>query len=179
MADSSTPKPPPLPPRAGHREPSASSDQADLYARHWKYIAGGEQFGPLHALEIMEEMIEGYIHPGMYVWRPGMDEWKPITEVPELVSQIRARGIALNPEAYGRSRPSGVLGRSPESFFAGFSGLVGLLIWPFGIVAVIVSIYCLVTRKKKQQPPSALWGIFGLLTGLGGLVIHLLVLPRM
>ena len=42
----------------------------------------GIQSGP-HTFVELQQM---EITPAAYVWRPGMDDWKPITSIPELVS---------------------------------------------------------------------------------------------
>ena len=38
----------------------------------------------------------GEINTGQFIWREGMDEWKPIFEVPELKSLLQGEYFAFN-----------------------------------------------------------------------------------
>lgn len=56
----------------------------------WYYVGHYGQLGPL-TREQVDELVEGgVIAADTYVWRTGMAEWLPATQVPELAPSLRA-----------------------------------------------------------------------------------------
>lgn len=62
----------------------------------WYIHAGGQQQGPCELEDVKELVIQGKINARAFVWKPGMAEWKKITEVPEL-----AEVLATTPNSAG------------------------------------------------------------------------------
>lgn len=50
----------------------------------WYFAVDEQPEGPYTVREIDVKFRTGEINSAQYIWREGMDEWKPIFEVPEL-----------------------------------------------------------------------------------------------
>lgn len=54
----------------------------------WYHAADGPPEGPLSKDEILRLLARGSVPRSVPVWRPGMDEWRPAGEVPELAELL-------------------------------------------------------------------------------------------
>ncbi len=53
--------------------------------KEWYYATDGQQHGPVTLREMQELLRNGTIDPGKHlVWKQGMPDWKPVSEVVEL-----------------------------------------------------------------------------------------------
>lgn len=52
--------------------------------KQWFVAAGNKKVGPLTRARVLERLSEGKVPARALVWREGMDEWLPVTQVPEL-----------------------------------------------------------------------------------------------
>jgi hypothetical protein len=59
--------------------PSVPLDEA----RVWFAMAGRERIGPLSAVELASLRQAGALEEQAFIWRPGMETWQPLAEVPE------------------------------------------------------------------------------------------------
>lgn len=54
------------------------------------YVAlDGEKVGPLSQIKLVEMLEDGRVTAENKVWHQGMDEWKPMSEVPSMASRLR------------------------------------------------------------------------------------------
>src|SRR4051812_10106663 len=59
----------------------AGSDMAEA---NWFYVRAGQQQGPTDLQSLSDLIRRGEIQPTDLVWRDGMPDWTPATQVPEL-----------------------------------------------------------------------------------------------
>lgn len=52
--------------------------------KQWFVAAGNKKVGPLTRARVLERLSEGKVPARALVWREGMEEWLPVTQVPEL-----------------------------------------------------------------------------------------------
>ena len=57
---------------------------------HWYFVRDGHREGPVSPEFIADELRAGHLGPQDRVWAEGFEEWKPISEVPELADLARA-----------------------------------------------------------------------------------------
>jgi len=89
----SAPQPqPPPPPARGVTPPPL--------AREWFVAVNGEQAGPVNRIEAAKRVSEAHTEDEIYVWKEGLDGWKPPHEVPAIqqeLNALRARTAAPPP----------------------------------------------------------------------------------
>jgi uncharacterized RDD family membrane protein YckC len=83
----------------------------------WYYAVNGAQQGPVPLEHLTEWVRTGQLAPDAMVWRDGMAQWLPVSQVPELVPALGGGaaggyGVAAQP-AYGSSQ--GQYGQQPAS----------------------------------------------------------------
>ena len=74
----------------------------------WYYVVGESQHGPFEDDEIRRLLTEGKISDQTNVWRDGMDNWLPMSQVPEWSGQV----VSTNPYS---TNPYGAQGQSYHS----------------------------------------------------------------
>jgi hypothetical protein len=52
----------------------------------WYYGSQGQQSGPVSEMELRRLLATGVLTQQTLVWRDGMEEWKPVAAVPELLA---------------------------------------------------------------------------------------------
>ena len=52
----------------------------------WYYGKGGQQEGPFDEATLRQRIASGQVNPTDLVWREGMAEWLPLSQVAELSS---------------------------------------------------------------------------------------------
>lgn len=73
--------------RAGNNSSPTPSPSASPQSETWMLHIDGQQFGPYDKTTIKQMLMAGNINPTeAYVWKAGMNEWKPFSEVPSLAS---------------------------------------------------------------------------------------------
>ena len=55
----------------------------------WHCAIGNTQFGPISLEQLLEWINQGRVGANDLVWRQGMAQWQPASQVPELTSQFR------------------------------------------------------------------------------------------
>lgn len=70
--------------------PQAGSDLASTSPGGWSVMVGEGDQRSLTEAQIRELFRNGTIDDGTYVWRDGMPDWVPMSEVPELAEALRA-----------------------------------------------------------------------------------------
>ncbi len=77
--------------RSAHSSPSVSQSVSQAKPqnepdRTWFLAIGDEQVGPLILSEVQQKWQSGLVNHSTLCWKPGLDTWKPISEMPELGS---------------------------------------------------------------------------------------------
>ena len=60
-------------------------------AAEWYYLIDGEQVGPVETFRLRELVDSGFLKPTDFVWREGMADWKPASQVQTLFSPASPR----------------------------------------------------------------------------------------
>lgn len=123
----------------------------------WHYGENGQHFGPVDENGIRQAIAAGAVLPHTLVWREGMTDWLPLSQVSELVGP--APMAAPMPYSY----PQGpyVVPYAPSSGLAIASmvcGIVSLFMCYFAILGAIPAVICghlaLVRIKESPLPMS-------------------------
>jgi predicted Zn finger-like uncharacterized protein len=77
-------------PAAEQAPAGASQDQGAI----WHVVIDGEQAGPYAPSQLAEMLSGGTVDWEAYVWTEGFDNWLPMRDVPDLVSQITGQNGA-------------------------------------------------------------------------------------
>ncbi|HUT77318.1 MAG TPA: GYF domain-containing protein [Polyangia bacterium] len=86
---------------SGYQAGGGAADEAV-----WHIVVEGEQQGPYTAGQLAEYLTAGNLDFETFVWREGFDDWKPIRDIPEIVSKTSgspapARAAVVAPVAAG------------------------------------------------------------------------------
>ena len=71
-------------------QPATAKERQSFERSLWFYLVGEEQFGPVPFAEMKKVWREGLIGSASYVWREGMADWKPLSDLPALEGEFRA-----------------------------------------------------------------------------------------
>jgi hypothetical protein len=108
----------------------------------WYYSKNGMQLGPLSTEELSGKANGGEVLPSDLIWREGMADWLPLSQVPEFQG---AGGLATPPPIAMGSVPI----QQPPRYQAGYvPGSVPNYLWqsivvtvlcclPFGVVSIV------------------------------------------
>jgi len=158
----------------------------------WFYGKDGTQHGPVSDQEIGELIQSGQIDGTTIIWREGMADWLPLSQVPEFQSTVTPAttgggnttqataspyttpvAAAAAPIAYTAPAPTD--GLSIASLVCGIMAIIACYIWGlFGLPAVICGH---ISLKKIKNSPTPIQGkgmaIAGLICGYIGIVFQL------
>lgn len=96
----------------------------------WYYARGGQQVGPVSEAQLRALINQGALQPTDLVWRDGMAQWQPVSQVADLAGP--APVSYYNPQAGMRS------GGTPPPTYLVQAILVTLCCClPFGIVSIV------------------------------------------
>jgi predicted Zn finger-like uncharacterized protein len=70
----------------------------------WHVAIGKEQKGPFTAGEIKERARRGEINGETFVWREGLGDWKPLSDVAEFTDLLPATDVAREQPMFGTTR---------------------------------------------------------------------------
>lgn len=145
---------------------------------NWYYGENGEQRGPFEEHELREMIAAGKVGPATIVWREGMENWHPLSEVPEWSGQLVASASPYLPPRSpgyppGHYHPYPVApnnGNAIASLVCGIASVLMFFTCFFGILAGVPAVICghLALRQIGESAvPMAGRGmaIAGLVTG--------------
>jgi predicted Zn finger-like uncharacterized protein len=99
-------------PDAEQASAGGSIDQTAI----WHVVVDGEQAGPYAPSQLADMLSAGTVDWEAYVWAEGFDNWLPMRDVPDLVSQITGQGAAQQQQA---AEPRAAAYRSVNQTLAG------------------------------------------------------------
>lgn len=110
----------------------------------WYYGLNGEQHGPVEVDEMRAMLASGMINGQTIVWREGMDQWRPMLQVPEWSSQMVPSQVAPGgaPMVHGGVPVVPNNGMAIASLVCGISSLVLLASCFMGILAAVPGVIC-------------------------------------
>ncbi len=104
-------------------------------AAEWYYLIDSEQVGPVEAVRLKELADSGFLKPTDLVWREGMPDWKPASQMKNLFPPDSPRPRRLDDDDYDDERE---YRRFVSNKIA--AGLCGILIGPLGIHKFILGL---------------------------------------
>jgi hypothetical protein len=161
-ADPGEPMPPPVP------NTSAA----------WYCTVGGQQFGPVEAAELANWFAQGRIAGNTPVWRQGMPGWAPLAHQPDLLAELRSRGVDLRPRGLGDDAGVRLLlpvGRSPMAIAAGYLGLLSI-VPAVGLLAVGFAVWAIHDIRRNPRRHGMGRAVFGFIAGALGTLLWAWVL---
>ena len=153
----------------------------------WFISFDGEKSGPITLRQLVSEVASGDIDDRDFVWREGMTDWEPLTEVEEILRALDAEGIPLprpGDEYYEEEHSAALravlpVGRTGLSILAGYLGLISLLLPPTAILAIPVSIVAIVHLKRNPKKHGMGRAVFGVVGGVLGILIGIAIVITM
>lgn len=151
----------------------------------WFYGKDNAQHGPVNELEVRTLLSTGKIDEETLIWREGMADWLPVSQVPEFSSSTNlAESADGSPYSAPQSNPGAApyTGTTPTDGLAITSLVCGILgITMCGIVTGIVAVICgHMSLKKINTSPTPFAGkgmaIAGLVMGYLSILISALVI---
>lgn len=149
---------------------------------NWHYNIAGELYGPVSIMELRGLVSSAKLHPGDYVWKEGMPDWVPVSQLAELQSAP----VALIPAGSSVPAPSPMQddvihhtsGFAVASLILGIIGVVipglGLL---FNLLAVVFGATALkAISKSRINLGGRGMALSGLILGILGFAFWGLVL---
>ena len=118
----------------------------------WYYAKNNQQQGPVPLANLTDLLRTGQLSGTDLVWRPGMANWLPAGQVPELTGGAPAGAPAATPSPYGQPQAQypygqqvGYYGQQPQRYAEGtvpnylIQSILATVFccWPIGIVAII------------------------------------------
>jgi hypothetical protein len=158
---------------------SSEGSAASMPGANWYYNVVGEQRGPVSIMELRSMVTAGKLRPDDFVWKDGMSDWLPTSQVPELQPSAPASSGFPNPaypEGYVASPGDGIhhtSGLAVASLILGILGLIapciGLL---FSLMAVIFGAAALkAIGKSRVNLGGRGMALSGLVMGTIGLAL--------
>lgn len=150
----------------------------------WYYNIAGELYGPVSIIDLRTMANEGKLRLDDYVWKEGMPNWLPISQIPELKPSSSTSLASAQSSAGGGATVTGgprTSGFAIASLVLGILGMlvpvVGLL---FNLLAVVFGCWALFTIARSRVPLGGRgMAISGLILGLLGLAIWTVLLVSM
>jgi GYF domain 2/Domain of unknown function (DUF4190) len=136
---------------------------------HWYYEDGGQQQGPVGDVMLSELISRGQVKPETMVWREGMQNWQPMSRLPE----FQSGNITL------QNQPSySFVPNSNLAIASMVCGIVSLLLCYVHGLAALPAVICGHKALRQIRNSSVLMSgrgmaIAGLVTGYLGLAIQL------
>ena len=149
----------------------------------WFYGKEGTQHGPVSDQEIGTFISSGQIDGSTIIWREGMADWLPLSQVPEFqVTPGTNPGTPYNtpqsyagPQPYGQTIPTDTL--SIASLVCGVLAILASCMYIGFIFGIPAAICGHMSLKKIKNSPTPIQGkglaIAGLITGYLGIFISL------
>ena len=140
----------------------------------WYYGSDGQQIGPIADLDFRQRIAQGMIPPHTLVWREGMAEWQPLSQVGELMAPSMG-GMPVHPSMIPGYMPTN--GLAIASMVCGIVSMLAILCSVTGVAsipAVICGHLALKKIRESELPmPGRSMAIAGLITGYLAMVMIL------
>ena len=105
----------------------------------WHYLIDGEQLGPVYTHDLQELATNGVLQPSDLVWRKGMSDWIPASQVPGL---FPSQPPPVPTSAARRAAYASYEDREYHQFVNNkiAAGLCGILLGPLGVHKFILGL---------------------------------------
>lgn len=155
--------------------------------RYWLSDPGGTPQGPYPLSQVQAFAAAGRVGPQTMACPEGAAEWAPIASIlggaasgppPAPPAPLPSSGAAPGPpsaeeQALGFMVP---IGADPMAIAASYLGLFGLLLFPLGILALVLGILAYRRRARYPQSANTVRCIVSIALGALGTAIPLVVL---
>lgn len=152
----------------------------------WYYARHGQRYGPVEESELQRLAGTGQFGYSDLVWRPGLPDWRPASEIPELAYLFRPAATpapvyppytpppsygAVPPPALGYGAPPPPFGAMAATEYASFGVRFGALVIDyiillFAVFAVAVGIVAvMVAGGIEPTGDEPFWNVLGLILG--------------
>lgn len=120
----------------------------------WYYSRGSDQTGPIDYSELVHLIKQGSLSPDVWVWQPEFEDWKPISDIPELLNAFprlppplpRVEGVTKGDEAPPKNDVSSekkAVGSRLAGPWARFTArMIDIWIWQ-AIIGISIGIWAL------------------------------------
>ncbi len=165
----------------------------------WYYSQNNQQLGPVSEDQVKSMLRAASLSSSSLVWKEGMTDWKPVTEIPELAIAINVSATSAytpptnNPYSSPMSQPVRTLSPQATQVPMGVpingGGILAFAIVttvlccpPFGIVAIVFGAQ--INSKlamgdylgaAESARKSKMWSWIGLGCGLVGTILYVLL----
>ena len=164
----------------------------------WYYAKGGSQQGPVSTEDLQAKISRGELAASDLVWRDGMKDWLPLSQVGDFGSYLPAAPASQPPAAPAAPAAGGQVQGSPYAAPAAPSGAAPgapipnylwqsivvtiLCCWPFGIPAIVYAakVDGLVSRGQYAEARDAsdkakMWAWISFGSALVVIVLYILL----
>lgn len=153
----------------------------------WFYGKDNTQHGPVSDLEIRNLIATGRIEPTTIIWRDGMTDWLPLSDVPEFQPTAGAGSPKsdatpyASPQTYSGQPPyQGIIPTDGLSIASLVCGILAVMTcWLGGLFGLPAVICGHMSLKKIKNSPTPVSGkgmaIAGLITGYLGIAMSLFI----
>ncbi len=130
----------------------------------WYYLKGGRQHGPVAEQSIANWLKSGFLSPDDLLWRSGMNDWAPASEIPEFGGQP--------------SPPGGTLAAAPEGVraYAGFWLRLVAYVIDSVLLGIVLAVYWM-PRLPIEATEGDLQSMMQEMQGRPDLMLSAFLLP--
>ena len=148
--------------------PSSAPSGAPTPSANWHYNIAGELLGPVSIMELRGMVSSAKLHPDDFVWKEGMPDWLPVSQVPELqaapTAQMPAGSFA---PTHSQFHDDGIHHNSGFAVASLILGILGLLTPVLGLIFNLLAVVFGATALKAISKSRINLGGRGMaLTGL-------------
>ena len=139
------------------------------------FVARGETHqGPISSADLRRLLSIGEIGPGSLVWKEGMANWAPASEMPELRLKAAAGSSGSPAAAPFQATVQNTYGLMPRTSGLAIASLVLGLVWLGGLGSLLATIFGAVSLSQISRSNGGITGkglaLAGLILGIVGLV---------
>ena len=154
----------------------------------WYYTNNGVQVGPVAIEEIKAMLADGRIKPSDMVWKEGMENWLPVSQVPEL--NVAAPPAQMQAPAPPYQSPlaqqTTVQGADIPNYLWQSIAVTLLCCLPFGIAAIVyaskvdgLKMAGDLAGARQASENAKKWTIYSVVGWVIGVVLYILLIVFM
>jgi hypothetical protein len=151
---------------------STTSPAGAFPGASWYYNIGGEHHGPASIIELRGMVSTGKLHGDDYAWKEGMQDWLPISQIPELQRAAEPSPPIASPTVASGVNPlhdDGIHHTSGLAVASLIMGILGLLTPVLGLIFNLLAVIFGATALRAIGRSRVALGGRGL--ALSGLIL--------